>query len=418
MPGFNIDSTYGVVIIQDLNVVNVDENYAKIYGYDSAAELLESIESFLDLIPKTYHQAAVQNYHDTIAGTIVPRGHTFKNVDRHGREFTVFSVDHVIKWQGRDALQVTVIDLSIVVEAQNKLREQEQAYRQLIMNSGQGIMVHRQFKPLMLNQAWVNAMHAESIEQVMALDSILEVIPPEDRLLMADKYDEILQGKLIGKSKVVENICFDGKRRFFNVYDNVIEWQGESAVQVVIEDCTDKVEYEKALAYKATHDGLTDLYNRSAINEWLSKLFYRQRKLFCLLIDIDDFKLINDRYGHQTGDVVIQSIAKILKKQLKLLSSQGAVGRWGGEEFIVFLTDIDETHAREFALSITQAFARSQFEHRLGEFNATTSIGVSVIDTELNQTRIDELVNTTDKYLYLAKARGKNRVVSSFDPAS
>ncbi|NKF50675.1 diguanylate cyclase [Shewanella sp. WXL01] len=418
MPGFNIDSTYGVVIIQDLNVVNVDENYAKIYGYDSAAELLESIESFLDLIPKTYHQAAVQNYHDTIAGTIVPRGHTFKNVDRHGREFTVFSVDHVIKWQGRDALQVTVIDLSIVVEAQNKLREQEQAYRQLIMNSGQGIMVHRQFKPLMLNQAWVNAMHAESIEQVMALDSILEVIPPEDRLLMADKYDEILQGKLIGKSKVVENICFDGKRRFFNVYDNVIEWQGESAVQVVIEDCTDKVEYEKALAYKATHDGLTDLYNRSAINEWLSKLFYRQRKLFCLLIDIDDFKLINDRYGHQTGDVVIQSIAKILKQQLKLLSSQGAVGRWGGEEFIVFLTDIDEIHARELALSITQKFARCQFEHRLGEFNATTSIGVSVIDTELNQTRIDELVNTTDKYLYLAKARGKNRVVSSFDPAS
>jgi PAS domain-containing protein len=133
-----------------MNVVSVDANYARIYGYQSPEELLSDIDSFLDLISEEYHVLAYQNYLETVSGQRDPQVHSYTNIDRNGREFTVFSIDHVTEWQGRPALQVTVIDLSPAIQLQNAVREQDKMYHDMIMQSGQGILVHRDFKPLMV----------------------------------------------------------------------------------------------------------------------------------------------------------------------------------------------------------------------------------------------------------------------------
>ena len=83
MSSINFESTYGVIIIQDMNVVSVDANYARIYGYQS---------------PEDFHVAAYKNYLETVSGQRDPQVHTFTNVDRNGREFTMFSIDHVTEW--------------------------------------------------------------------------------------------------------------------------------------------------------------------------------------------------------------------------------------------------------------------------------------------------------------------------------
>lgn len=101
MSSINFESTYGVIIIQDMNVVSVDANYARIYGYQSPEELMSQIDSFLDLISEDFHVAAYKNYLETVSGQRDPQVHTFTNVDRNGREFTVFSIDHVTEWQAR-----------------------------------------------------------------------------------------------------------------------------------------------------------------------------------------------------------------------------------------------------------------------------------------------------------------------------
>ena len=180
MTEIDIDSTYGLVIIQDLKIVYANNNYANMYGYENKACLLKSVDSFLDLIPEKFHDSVKQRFSDTISGKMIPRGKTFINIDRHGKPFTVFSVDHIIEWEKKPALQVTVIDLSILVEANKKNREKDLMFKRLIMNSGQGILVHRDFKPLLVNNAWVEAMHGDSIEQVMSLDSMLQFILPEN----------------------------------------------------------------------------------------------------------------------------------------------------------------------------------------------------------------------------------------------
>nr|WP_083994643.1 sensor domain-containing diguanylate cyclase [Vibrio atlanticus] len=409
MSSINFESTYGVITIQDMNVVSVDANYARIYGYQSPEELLSDIDSFLDLISEEYHVLAYQNYLETVSGQRDPQVHTYTNIDRNGREFTVFSIDHVTEWQGRPALQVTVIDLSPAIQLQNAVREQDKMYHDMIMQSGQGILVHRDFKPLMVNQSWVKLQGGSSIEQVLALDSILDLVPQQNSDGIYKHYQAIVSGELSGTSTVVENIGFDGVHRFFNIYDNAITWKGQRAVQVVLEDVTQKVMLEKQLVHQANYDEMTDLLNRRAIYEWLREHMFSKNYLVCMLLDIDDFKSINDTYGHMVGDEVICALASITKRNAEKVG--GVAGRWGGEEFIIFIPNAPLETALEVSEEIRQQF--NQVEFKVGEqirFNSSVSIGISDSRACEDGVTIDALVNLTDQSLYRAKANGKNCV--------
>ena len=409
MSSINFESTYGVITIQDMNVVSVDANYARIYGYQSPEELLLNIDSFLDLISEEFHVLAYQNYLETVSGQRDPQVHTYTNVDRNGREFTVFSIDHVTEWQGRPALQVTVIDLSPAIQLQNAVREQDKMYHDMIMQSGQGILVHRDFKPLMVNQSWVNMQGAASIEQVLELESILELVPKQNTDGISKHYHAIVSGELSGTSTVVENIGFDGVHRFFNIYDNAIMWKGQPAVQVVLEDVTQKVMLEKQLVHQANYDEMTDLLNRRAIYEWLREHIISENYLVCMLLDIDDFKSINDTYGHMVGDEVICALANIAKRNADRVG--GVAGRWGGEEFIIFIPNASLELAYEVSEEIRQQFHHVEFKiDEQVRFNSSVSIGISDSRACEDGVTIDALVNLTDQSLYRAKANGKNCV--------
>ncbi|MDA0153273.1 sensor domain-containing diguanylate cyclase [Vibrio sp. Makdt] len=409
MFSINFESTYGVIIIQDMNVVSVDANYARIYGYQSPEELLANIDSFLDLIPEEFHVLAYQNYLETVSGQRDPQVHTFTNVDRNGREFTVFSIDHVTEWQGRPALQVTVIDLSPAIQLQNIVRKQDQMYRDMIMQSGQGILVHRDFKPLMVNQSWVNLQGGKSIEQVLQLDSILDLVPKQNVESIYQRYQTVMSGEPSGTSNVVENIGLDGVHRFFNIYDNAVIWEGKPAMQVVLEDVTQKVMLEKQLVHQANYDEMTDLLNRRAIYEWFREHMTSDNHLLCMLLDIDDFKSINDIYGHMVGDEVICALANITKRSVE--SVGGVAGRWGGEEFIVFLPNATSEMSHEISEQIRQQFNQAEFKiDEQTRFNSSVSIGMSDSLACEERMTIDALVNLTDQSLYRAKANGKNCV--------
>ncbi|WED23543.1 diguanylate cyclase [Vibrio sp. JC009] len=417
MPELNIDSTYGVVIIKDFKAVHADDNYARIFGYESAEELLSSISSFLDLIDPEYHDSVRKNFYRMLSGEITPKGKTFTNYDRNGRKFSVFTVDHVIEWEGEPAIQVTVIDLSMVEEANRRIRENDLKYKRLITTSGQGILVHRNFKPLMVNQAWVDLMHAPSIDYVINNVNVFDFIPDDARELALTRYDDIIRGKVEGFHHITENTCFDGKQRYFNVYDNLIDWDGEPAIQAVIEDVTEKVKLEQELEYKATHDQLTDLLNREAIFKWLNDSQSTKGALACLLIDIDDFKSVNDSYGHFSGDMIIQSIAGQCRD---FVGENGVVGRWGGEEFIVFIPGITKEEAIEKAEALRKKCKLRSYEVDGHKIRRTISVGVAHqnkpnediikrIPTS-DKTRINKLIRKADQKLYEAKAKGRNRV--------
>lgn len=166
---------------------------------------------------------------------------------------------------------------------------------------------------------------------------------------------------------------------------------------------------EKQLVHQANFDEMTDLLNRRAIYEWLREHMSSNNYLVCMLLDIDDFKSINDTYGHMVGDEVICALANITKRSAEKVG--GVAGRWGGEEFIVFIPNASLETALQVSEEIRQQF--NQVEFRIDEqlrFNSSVSIGISDSQACEDGVTIDALVNLTDQSLYRAKANGKNCV--------
>jgi c-di-GMP phosphodiesterase len=159
------------------------------------------------------------------------------------------------------------------------------------------------------------------------------------------------------------------------------------------------------LAQLATTDLLTGLMNRGRIEELFVYEVSKQcinRNVSVIMLDIDDFKKINDIYGHDVGDLVIKKVSNVLKKTID--KEDGAVGRWGGEEFFVLLPEMNRMQAMKVAERIRKILAATIVE-KTGRI--TVSLGVtSVLDHE----GITTVYKRADDALYEAKRLGKNRV--------
>lgn len=167
----------------------------------------------------------------------------------------------------------------------------------------------------------------------------------------------------------------------------------------------------------ALQDELTGLDNRRAVGEQLARQLAlaqrNHRPLALLIIDIDHFKRVNDTHGHLAGDQVLRTLALRLQSRLR---TQDALGRWGGEEFLVLLSDTDGPGARVLAEQLRTRVAQTPFMLDLGD-NATLavpvtiSIGLHAVDGATPITE-DRLIAAADEALYRAKLNGRNRVES------
>ena len=164
-------------------------------------------------------------------------------------------------------------------------------------------------------------------------------------------------------------------------------------------------ELNRKLAYTSITDGLTGLYNRTEIERGIKSSLDAQGSgcLSLMMLDLDNFKRVNDTYGHSEGDRVIVTLSDTLRH---VLGDVGAyIGRWGGEEFMVQLHDCDLDKAEELAEKVRVEFATISYETAGCQ---TVSIGVAQAKPGES---CDALCTRVDKALYTAKANGKNQVV-------
>ncbi|MEO2268187.1 diguanylate cyclase [Pseudoalteromonas sp. YIC-656] len=155
----------------------------------------------------------------------------------------------------------------------------------------------------------------------------------------------------------------------------------------------------------ASTDSMTELYNRRYTLECLEGRHYGEDAVF-ILMDVDNFKQINDNYGHVIGDEVLMYIADTLRK---VCAGDGIVSRWGGEEFLIVVQSQHAHKAHTIAKSIHESLRASPFKRDIHQFNVTLSIGVH--QRQAGES-IDHCLNIADKRLYKAKTSGKNRTVS------
>ena len=164
----------------------------------------------------------------------------------------------------------------------------------------------------------------------------------------------------------------------------------------------------------AITDSLTSLYNRRYFFTQLRDEFLRMKRhkryMSCTMLDIDFFKKFNDTYGHQTGDMVLQEVAHVVKEQARVTD---LVARYGGEEFIVMLPETDEAGAVVFGEKIRKAVEDKELEADDGaRLHVTVSVGVCSLGGEEIVEVADEnrIIARADKALYTAKENGRNRV--------
>ncbi len=164
---------------------------------------------------------------------------------------------------------------------------------------------------------------------------------------------------------------------------------------------------ERELKELATTDTLTKLPNRRTILDFLEFEVNRARRnrsrLSVALIDLDDFKTINDTYGHLVGDQVLRELASLIRGNLR---STDMVGRYGGEEFIVVMPETDFTTAAGVVERLRKVVEETFFE-------PVGSVSISVGLTSLREgDSVESLLRRADEFLYRAKREGKNRVIA------
>ena len=162
----------------------------------------------------------------------------------------------------------------------------------------------------------------------------------------------------------------------------------------------------------ADTDELTGLLNRRTVLKSISNEIERamrsNRPIAFLMYDIDHFKMVNEKYGHPVGDLVLQGIANIALVTFRKID---AVGRIGGEEFLVVLPESDQEAARAAAERFRSAVAQHKFVAGYRRIGVTISIGVCVPETVTNSVTVETVLEATDKALYAAKHAGRNCIV-------
>jgi diguanylate cyclase len=163
------------------------------------------------------------------------------------------------------------------------------------------------------------------------------------------------------------------------------------------------------LSQAAGTDPLTGQFNRRAMSELLEQLHQRagvaRTRLSVVMLDIDHFKAINDRYGHLVGDQVLQAVAQTLRTQLR---AQDQLARWGGEEFLAVLPGADADSVRAITERLRQGVEALRVRVGNHEVRVTCSLGVASCGPRMAS--LDRLIREADSALYRAKRSGRNRV--------
>ena len=163
----------------------------------------------------------------------------------------------------------------------------------------------------------------------------------------------------------------------------------------------------------AMTDYLTGLFNRRYIYQRLKEIVAENKRYSwqaaIIMADIDNFKRINDLYGHDCGDAVLQELSVVMKA---IVREEDSVSRWGGEEFLLLLPHTDLDKGLLVAEKIRKAVATHVFVHKQEEYTVTVTLGVATLDYQLG---IDGSIDHADKALYHGKRMNKNVVVSFQD---
>ena len=227
--------------------------------------------------------------------------------------------------------------------------------------------------------------------------------------------DVLMRNKFPAPVLIVSDKVIEGATVRADAYDYILSPLMKEELVIRVENLIKIKSLKEEITVVATTDELTGLFNRKYLHERLEAELSRAKRynlsLSCLLVDIDFFKVVNDMYGYDWGDVLLKQIVEVLKRHVR---KEDILTRYGDEEFIIVLPNTNEENGFLFAERLRRDVERMEFfpDGEEERHPVTISGGIASYPYLEN---VDETANTLIRYaehaLYNAKKRGKNKIV-------
>jgi len=289
----------------------------------------------------------------------------------------------------------------------------KQSLLEQILDQQQNLIIITDSKEISTaNQAFLNFFNASSLTSIQTeIDSLVDLFETDNEFYNLEKIQN--------DSDCLEHISKIKNKDFITVMKNAstkiphaflinaTKIKNIESYIVTFTDVTNTIIASKKLEHKALHDNLTGLYNREKLNDFLThEINIANRyegQLSIILFDIDNFKSINDTYGHVCGDDVLRHLSSLVKGAIR---NTDILARWGGEEFIIVAASTALNSAKIIAENIRHLISQEVFPD-IGRL--TCSFGVT---SYKSQESMNQFIERVDNALYEAKANGKDMVCS------
>ncbi|NDC08838.1 MAG: phosphodiesterase [Oxalobacteraceae bacterium] len=293
--------------------------------------------------------------------------------------------------------------LELYIEAQQrqaalqKLQESEERYRLIVELSPDAIMLQMDGRLAFANTA-ARRMFAEHSQRPLIGLTLSDLGLASDVARATED-----------PSERIETIAtrIDGSRFEIALRCLPMSYDGKAAMQVVARDISDRKRLEKELAHQAAHDSLTGVSNRRSLIASLSETLAFARRhgmpFWVVFIDLDHFKQINDRFGHRSGDRLLETITARLRQ---LLRQDDIIGRYGGDEFILLLRGGPEARLTTAILQRIMQVVCEPVDFDGHKLEVTCSLGVTAYPEDGDSEEL--LIERADAAMYIAKSSGRN----------
>jgi len=298
------------------------------------------------------------------------------------------------------------------------VRESEERYRKLVDLSPDGISIHVDGRFVFINPAGARMLGAEHPDQLVGI-STLDVVHPDCRERVKSLIQQL--GEKVRLAPWIEEqyIRLDGSPIDVEVCGVNFVYKGAPAIQMIFKDITERKLAEQRLEHLALYDALTGLPNRMLFFDRTKQLLAFAKRntyiLSLLYMDLDNFKHINDTFGHEVGDLVLTEVSKRMTSSMR---SSDTVARMGGDEFIGICARIaSSADAAVIARKIIAVLARPL---RIGDLELTISVSVGISLYPLDGDDVETLMKKADAAMYTVKksAKGGFRFFSDIAGAS
>ena len=332
-------------------------------------------------------------------------------------------VAKVKEGEGGSEMRLVIKDITERKTVEESLRASEAQYRSLAEWTPESIIIHGEGKMLFVNPAAIKMLGATCASDLVG-KPILDLIHPDFRKIVSQRLDK--NAKPGGKSPMQEQKLFkrDGSVIDVEVQGMRVNFNGKPAVHAAMRDITERKHSEELVRQLAYYDPLTGLVNRLLFNNQVTQATLASKRTghhgALLLLDLDNFKSINDTYGHGAGDLLLIEVARRLKSCVREVD---AVGRLGGDEFVVLLKDLaqDEVTAKAQAVVLAEKIrgllgapyvltlaADADRAPQVIEHHCTASLGVALfLGTGVSR---EDCIKRADIAMYRAKNSGRNTV--------